>query len=514
MAAIVAGVMASPASAITCPTGSPIDTGSGTPDACDVRYTNTGSFSFVAPPAVTTVKALIVAGGGAGGSYVTAGGGGGGGQVARAINHSVSPGASYVVRVGSGGTGGLTNVAGGAGGDSEFDGVIATGGGGGIQNGGVASLYTWGGSPTSFAGGTYFFHNVFGGGWNSAGGGGAGTGQAGASGTANNSTGTGGDGGVGVSVATDFPGLSPARYGGGGGGASATSGCCFNSFGEGEDGGGNGMAQATLPTAGAANTGGGGGGSNALYNGGSGGSGLVVVRYIPLQPPDAPEISIATAGNGQATITVTEGTGPGDPPDSFDVTASPGGATCNIVVPATTCTVTGLTNGTAYTFTATATNVAGTSGPSATSTAVTPFDPTPAPTPAATPSNGGSSSNSSSDGKTTPKATPGTPATGKGTMRVPVSTTGAGTVVVLGNRTGGPGKGAVLMCTAKTRFTKAGTKTLICVPTTAAQALRRKGDVRVRLVLSFKPKGARASRTVVGAAVMPRITDPAGRVTG
>ena len=57
MAAIVAGVMASPASAITCPTGSPIDTGSGTPDACDVRYTNTGSFSFVAPPAVTTVKA-------------------------------------------------------------------------------------------------------------------------------------------------------------------------------------------------------------------------------------------------------------------------------------------------------------------------------------------------------------------------------------------------------------------------------------------------------------------------
>ena len=36
----------------------------------------------------------------------------------------------------------------------------------------------------------------------------------------------------------------------------------------------------------------------------------------------------------------------------------------------------------------------------------------------------------------------------------------------------------------------------------------------VRLLLSFKPKGTKATRTVVGAATMPRITDPAGRVTG
>lgn len=52
----------------------------------------------------------------------------------------------------------------------------------------------------------------------------------------------------------------------------------------------------------------------------------------------------------------------------------PGGLTCS--TSALTCTVTGLTNGTAYAFTVTATSAAGTSQPSAASAAVTPRAPT------------------------------------------------------------------------------------------------------------------------------------------
>lgn len=100
--------------------------------------------------------------------------------------------------------------------------------------------------------------------------------------------------------------------------------------------------------------------------------------------PATPAVSGVLAGNGSATVTVAAGSG-GGPVTSYLVTASPGGATCTVTAPASSCVVTGLTNGTAYTFTATATGPGGTSPASAASSSVTPvapITPTPAPLPA------------------------------------------------------------------------------------------------------------------------------------
>jgi uncharacterized repeat protein (TIGR02543 family) len=87
--------------------------------------------------------------------------------------------------------------------------------------------------------------------------------------------------------------------------------------------------------------------------------------------PDTPTVSAVTAGNESATVTVSSA-GTGGAPTSYIVTAQPGGATCSINAPATSCSIAGLTNGTPYTFKAVAINSSGTSGSSASSSAVTP----------------------------------------------------------------------------------------------------------------------------------------------
>ncbi len=89
-----------------------------------------------------------------------------------------------------------------------------------------------------------------------------------------------------------------------------------------------------------------------------------------LDAPQAPAAPRAVADDGQATVTVTPLSG--GSVTTYTVTASPGGRTCTITAPATSCTVSGLSNGTGYTFTGTATNAAGTSPASAPSNAVTP----------------------------------------------------------------------------------------------------------------------------------------------
>lgn len=91
----------------------------------------------------------------------------------------------------------------------------------------------------------------------------------------------------------------------------------------------------------------------------------------PSAVPGAPAIGTATTGNAQATVTFTAPSNSGGLPiTGYTVTSNPGG----IIGTGTTSpvTVTGLTNGTAYTFTVTATNANGTGLPSAASNSVTP----------------------------------------------------------------------------------------------------------------------------------------------
>lgn len=93
-----------------------------------------------------------------------------------------------------------------------------------------------------------------------------------------------------------------------------------------------------------------------------------------LTAPGAPTIGTATAGDAQASVTFSApASNGGSAVTIYTATASPGGATGSCAGPAAcVATVTGLTNGSSYTFTVTATNALGTSVPSGASNSVTP----------------------------------------------------------------------------------------------------------------------------------------------
>jgi uncharacterized repeat protein (TIGR01451 family) len=91
----------------------------------------------------------------------------------------------------------------------------------------------------------------------------------------------------------------------------------------------------------------------------------------PSGPPGAPTIGTATAGNAQASVTFTApASNGGSAITGYTATSSPGGLTASGA--ASPLVVTGLTNGTAYTFTVRATNVNGQGPASAASNSVTP----------------------------------------------------------------------------------------------------------------------------------------------
>lgn len=112
------------------------------------------------------------------------------------------------------------------------------------------------------------------------------------------------------------------------------------------------------------------------------------VSATPVTTPGIPTAITAVAGNGEATISFTAPSDHGGSPiTGYIVTSSPG----NIAATGTgtTITVTGLSNGTTYTFTVKAVNAAGNGTDSAASNAVTPQRPR-------------SSDDESSGGNTTP----------------------------------------------------------------------------------------------------------------
>ncbi|MGO9535284.1 MAG: fibronectin type III domain-containing protein [Syntrophobacteraceae bacterium] len=89
--------------------------------------------------------------------------------------------------------------------------------------------------------------------------------------------------------------------------------------------------------------------------------------------PYAPTDVTATAGNGQATVSFKLPANGGSTITGYTVTSSPGGITASGA--GSPIRVNGLTNGTAYTFTVTATNAIGTSQASTPSNSVTPEAP-------------------------------------------------------------------------------------------------------------------------------------------
>ncbi len=122
---------------------------------------------------------------------------------------------------------------------------------------------------------------------------------------------------------------------------------------------------------------GGAGTGGAYFAAASAQSRLMLVAAVV---PGVPTSVTATAGNAQATVVWTAPTDDGGSAlTGYTVTAVQDGTkTCAVTTGSprpTTCTVTGLANGTAYTFTVKATNAVGNSVPSAASAAATPTAP-------------------------------------------------------------------------------------------------------------------------------------------
>lgn len=93
------------------------------------------------------------------------------------------------------------------------------------------------------------------------------------------------------------------------------------------------------------------------------------ITPVAIAPPGAPTIGTATGGNAQATVAFTPGSPVGD---TYTVTSTPGGFTATGA--GSPLTVTGLTNGVAYTFKSKGNNGGGTGPESAASNSVTPLN--------------------------------------------------------------------------------------------------------------------------------------------
>ena len=251
-----------------------------------VSFTTVGTSSWTVPAGVTSVELLVVGGGGGGGGPHAYAGGGGGGGVVYCVSKDVS--GTISVTAGAGGVGGgpsstttngdsssfgdIVAIGGGAGGPYSHSGYSGgSGGGAGGDYGPFAVGVATQTSPSGCIGYGNNGGNTLGGSnWGGGGGGGAG----GVGGDLQSTRGQAGNGGAGI-----FISMTGGTYGAGGGAGSET-----NPPGSGGSGigGVGGYASATAGS-GVANTGSGGGGCSrtaGTLTGGSGGSGIVIVRYI------------------------------------------------------------------------------------------------------------------------------------------------------------------------------------------------------------------------------------------
>ena len=261
---------------ITYPTFTPISvasTGTGTFFSLNYMsflqgqqaFTTPGTYTWIAPPGVTTVSVVVVGGGGRGGfggqsaTYRASGGGGGG--LGYRNNITVIPGQAYTVVVGAGGSTSIavaadTSSLGANGGDSFFiNSSLVLGRGG-----------TGGGSQTVSPVGGGFIGD--GGGTGGTGGSAGQNAQAGGGGGAGGYTGNGGDAG---GFAFSSPGAATATAGSGGGGGGGDKGTGRANESPGYAGGGVGLLG--LGSNGAA-------GSSGVGGGGSGGTNGVIATDI------------------------------------------------------------------------------------------------------------------------------------------------------------------------------------------------------------------------------------------
>lgn len=295
-------------------------------------FTGPGTFTVTSagnPGGSSTVDYMVIAGGGAGGGFYYGGGGGAGGfresvpsPAAWTASPLANPGGAlpvsvqgYPITVGGGGTvaGTVQGNLGTSGNNSIFSTITSAGGGrggtscgpsvptpspganggsgggaGGCGGAGPSPVGTGGvgntpptSPPQGSTGGIAIKNTGTG-----AGGGGGGATSVGGNAPTPDTAGNGGTGAgtaINLSPTVGTPGPSPSlRYyaGGGGGGVYASSNRGTGGTGGGGAGGSN--SPSVAPTNGTANTGGGAGGrgkDDAICNSGSGGSGIVVIRY-------------------------------------------------------------------------------------------------------------------------------------------------------------------------------------------------------------------------------------------
>ena len=246
-------------------------------------FTSTSTFTTGSYAPTGGYEVLVVAGGGPGGGSANVLGGGGAGGLAYFASRALTSSTAYTVTIGAGGSPGSNGSNSSLGTE-----VQAVGGGrGAIENGsGFAGGSGGGGSYNNIAGGASTQVSTYGYGYGNAGGTGGGTYAGAGGGGAGAAGGNGAPGGTpagngGIGLQYSITGVT-TYYAGGGGGSTWTNGSTYTTGGLG--GGGNGGYNSTggdvASTAGTANTGGGGGaGYTATYSR-SGGSGIVVVKYL------------------------------------------------------------------------------------------------------------------------------------------------------------------------------------------------------------------------------------------